>query len=340
MTVLSKFVHVRLLKREDADSIVDLYKTVGWKLSKEHVAKWIKYSGKYSRILVAELNDKIVGKVTLDTAFSPYAEIVNIIVHPGYQKMGIGSKLIKECIKIATDSGHNIIYLMCDPANREIHRFYAQLGFIPGILGDPKKDRGNMWLYYFSKNSFVNNFLEDHPFSEFHVSRGKVKFHGSTFYSMKWCDPLTEDVLEIFIKGQPGQPESGGTMPRISGLKYKLGEVEFDCWTQEENNTISPNTPGKFRLKIMNKGRKEMSIRIEPIPLREIKLTTEMPTHLKIDVNKCIELRFKLELLKNFDIPLKYLTFPTITVALTLKINSNLKAAVSAGFEYAEPKQF
>ena len=108
MTVLPKFVHVRLLKREDADSIVDLYKTVGWKLSKEHVAKWIKYSGKYSRILVAELNDKIVGKVTLDTAFSPYAEIVNIIVHPGYQKMGIGSKLIKECIKIATDSGHNI----------------------------------------------------------------------------------------------------------------------------------------------------------------------------------------------------------------------------------------
>ena len=337
MTVLSKFVHVRLLRREDADSIVDLYKTVGWKLSKEHVAKWIKYSGKYSRILVAELNGKIVGKVTLDTAFPPYAEIVNIIVHPGYQKMGVGSKLIKECIKIATDSGHNIIYLMCDPANREIHRFYAQLGFIPGILGDPKKDRGNMWLYYFSKNSFVNNFLEDHPFSELHVSKGKVNFHGSTFYSMKWCDPLTEDVLEIFIKGQPGQPESGGTMPRISGLKCKLGEVEFDCWIQEENNTISPDTHGKFRLNIMNKGGKETSICIKPLPLRGVKLTSETLTHLKIDVNECIESRFKLELLKNFNIPLKYLTFPTITVTLTLKINNNLKAAVSAGFEHTEP---
>ncbi|MHA1582422.1 MAG: hypothetical protein ACTSYM_08055, partial [Candidatus Baldrarchaeia archaeon] len=137
-----------------------------------------------------------------------------------------------------------------------------------------------------------------------------------------------------------GQPESGGTMPRIGGLKCKLGEVEFDCWIQEENNIIYPDTPGKFRLNIMNKGGKETSICIKPLPLRGVKLTTEMPMHLKIDVNKCIKSRFKLELLKNFNIPLKYLTFPTITVTLMLKINSNVKAAVSAGFEYAEPKQF
>ena len=87
----------------------------------------------------------------------------------------------------------------------------------------------------------------------------------------------------------------------------------------------------------MNKGGRETSICIKPLPLRGVKLTSEMPMHLKIDVNECIESRFKLELLKNFNIPLKYLTFPTITVALTLKINNNVKAVVSAGFEHTEP---
>ncbi len=183
MITSSKSICIRLLKKEDANDLVKLYELIGWKLTKKQVIKWVEYSrrGKYTRIFVAELKGKVIGKITLDTAFPPYAEIVNVIVHPDYQKLGIGSKLIKECIKIATNDGYNIIYLMCDPVNKKIHRFYAKLGFIPGILGDPKDARRDTWLYYFSEESFVRRFLEDHPFSEFHVSRRKMNFHGLTF---------------------------------------------------------------------------------------------------------------------------------------------------------------
>jgi len=335
VAALSKSVCIRLLKKEDANALVKLYELIGWKLTEEHVIKWVEYSrrGKYSRIFVAELNGKVVGKITLDTAFPPYAEIVNVIVHPAYQKSGIGSKLIKECIKIATNDGYNIIYLMCNPVNKKIHRFYAKLGFIPGILGDPKDKRGDMWLYYFSEESFVRRFLKDHPFSEFHVSRGKMNFHGLTFYSIKWVDPITDDILEILIKGQPGQPESGGTMPRISGVRYKLKERKLSCWIQEENNKMFRNILGKFKLNIINEGEKEMSVYMKPLLPNGVELTNEVPAYFQVCNGEHKILTFKLKLLKNFDIPLEYLTFPTITASLMLKVDDNTEIVVSAGFE-------
>jgi len=36
------------------------------------------------------LDGRVVGKVTLDTAYPPYAELVNLLVHPEYRGRGIG----------------------------------------------------------------------------------------------------------------------------------------------------------------------------------------------------------------------------------------------------------
>ena len=222
---------------------------------------------------------------------------------------------------------------MCDPVNKKIHRFYAKLGFIPGILGDPKDKRGDMWLYYFSEESFVRRFLEDHPFSEFHVSRGMMNFHRSQFYSIKWVNPITDDILEILIKGQPGQPESGGTMPRIGGVRYKLKEKKLSCWIHEENNKVSRNIPGKFKLNIINEGRKEISVYMKPLLPNGVELTNEVPVYFQVYNSERKILPFKLKLLKSFDIPLEYLTFPTITASLMLKVDNNMEIVVSAGFE-------
>ena len=125
-------------------------------------------------------------------------------------------------------------------------------------------------------------FLKDHPFSEFHVSRGKMNFHGLTFYSIKWVDPITDDILEILIKGQPGQPESGGTMPRISGVGCKLKEKKLGCWIHEENNKVSRNIPGKFKLNIMSGGRKEVSIYVKPLLPNGVELTNEVPVYFQV----------------------------------------------------------
>lgn len=73
-------------------------------------------------------------------------------------------------------TGYNVVYLMCDPLDQRIHKFYAKLGFLPGILGDLSRPRGGIWLYYFGEGSFVRKFLNDHPFAEFRVSRKKAEF--------------------------------------------------------------------------------------------------------------------------------------------------------------------
>ena len=216
-------IRIREVERRDAEDLVELYTLVGWRLDIEHATRVIERSMRsgYSKVLVADLDGKVVGKVTLDTVFQPYAEIVNVVVHPDYWGMGVGSELVRECIRRAVETGHNVVYLMCDPLNRGLHRFYAKLGFLPGILGDPGGPRGDVWLYYFGEGSLMREFLCEHPFAEFRVSGGTKSFHVLSLYSMSWRDPVSGDSLEVFIGKQPGQPLEGGTMPRISGVRAR-----------------------------------------------------------------------------------------------------------------------
>jgi len=64
------------------------------------------------KVLLA-INDEgeVIGKVTLDLAHKPYAEIVNLMVHPSYCGQGIGKRLVEVCIRIARigDSTYNIL---------------------------------------------------------------------------------------------------------------------------------------------------------------------------------------------------------------------------------------
>ena len=83
-------VRVREARRRDAEDLVELYTLVGWRLDVERAAGMIERSmrSSYSKVLVADLGGKVVGKATLDTVFQPYAEIVNVVVHPDYWGMG------------------------------------------------------------------------------------------------------------------------------------------------------------------------------------------------------------------------------------------------------------
>ena len=64
---------IREVKKSDTESLVKLYTLVGWKLDMEHATEIIRYSisSSYSKVLIADLNGKVIGKVTLDTVFSP-----------------------------------------------------------------------------------------------------------------------------------------------------------------------------------------------------------------------------------------------------------------------------
>lgn len=116
--------------------LIKLYVLSKWKVDEGYVTKSIEFSNNndYSKLLVLDFKGKVVGRAILDTVFPPYAEIVNVVIHPNYRGMKLGSYLVKECIKRAIRTGYNVIYLMCDPLNRRLHKFYSKLGFLPSIL--------------------------------------------------------------------------------------------------------------------------------------------------------------------------------------------------------------
>lgn len=85
-------------------------------------------------ILVYELDSKIVGMVnilfTISTALgSKVALLEDMIVFDEYQKMGIGSTLVKEAISILKDLNFKRITLLTDQVNEQAIRFYTNLGF-------------------------------------------------------------------------------------------------------------------------------------------------------------------------------------------------------------------
>jgi len=106
---------------------------VGEKLSAKLIEYWCRVK-KYVKVLLAIVRKgEVIGKVTLDLAYKPYAEIVNLMMHPDYRGQGIGKRLVEECIRIVVDKGFYIQYLMTDVSNFITHRLYSKCGFIPVV---------------------------------------------------------------------------------------------------------------------------------------------------------------------------------------------------------------
>jgi ribosomal protein S18 acetylase RimI-like enzyme len=323
---------IRDLRAEDADDIVRIYESTGWKTTKESIIGWLN-NVKYSKVLVAALKDKVVGKSTVDVVFPPYAEIVNVVIDPNYQGRGIGRRLIEESIKLAIEKGHNIIYLMCDPTNIKIHKFFASLGFRPGIIGEPQNPRGSMWLYLFAEGSFIKEFQDKHPFAQLATSRDRVIFHGAALYSMKWLDPVNEDSIEIFINGQPGQPLTGGIMPHISGISIKIENTAMEAWVKKEPSTIAKEEPAYFTLYIRNKSPEAIDLKVTPITTEAVKVLGANERIITLHEDEETAIEYTVEVPENFDIPIEYLTFPTVTTSLQIKYEE-YDLIISAGFNY------
>lgn len=300
-------VQVFEFKEGFAKGVEELYNTLGWKFSPKLITIW-KSLRNYSKVLIALSDDRVVGKVTLDVAFPPYAEIVNLIVHPEYQRKGIGTKLIEECIKISESKGHNIQFLMTEYDNIPALNLYKKFNFYPAILSKRKQ----LWLFRFGKGSFVENFLKAHPLFEFKVSRKKVSFHGEKFYKISFADIMGNAHLKVYFRGQPGQE---GTMPRIAGISFMEGKKAFDLVVYE--------TP--FELGIFNYG-EGVSLKIEALSPNDLEVFIEKQI-LKLSRNQNEKIKIDFKKTRDFDTPLDYLSFRTIVASFRI----NEKFVISIG---------
>jgi len=257
---------VRKFQESDVEDVLEIFASDGLIHNEEERERTKKGLRKnaiepdwYDHFVVAELEGKVVARVLLEAAYPPYSELINLYVLPAYQGRGIGTSLVQECLRIADASNCFVMSVMADPVgNLPAHRLYSKFGFKTGILGDPSKQRGHMWLFRFSENSLVSEFIRRHPFAEPSVSESKVNFHERMLYRMSWRDPQTKEKIELYLEGQPSQtPE--GTMPRISGISYKERDLQSEVLVKEQRKTISQGEKSEFAISFWN---------LSSIPLR------------------------------------------------------------------------
>lgn len=129
----------------DIDEIVDAFNKIGWHKPRSIYESYLKDEVNGNRIVIlAKVNNKFCGYVTIKwiSAYSEFSknnipEIVDLNVLPKYQKQGMGTRLIKQCEKLALEKGHtNIglgVGLTADYGNAQ--RLYVQLGYVPDGRG-------------------------------------------------------------------------------------------------------------------------------------------------------------------------------------------------------------
>ena len=86
---------------------------------------------KYGHFVVAMIHEETAGFVGFyaNDSTGKTAFISTIVVDTAYQGFGIGSALVRECIRISAEKGMQKCRLEVDRRNQKAIRFYERLGF-------------------------------------------------------------------------------------------------------------------------------------------------------------------------------------------------------------------
>ena len=333
---------VRRFHERDIEDVVEIFACVGLIRDDEERESYRKKLEKaateprwYDHYLVAELKGRVVGRVILEAAYTPYCELINLYVHSDHRRIGVGSSLVQACIELASKLQCSVISLMTEPVgNLAAHKLFSNFGFRPGILGDPSLERGHTWFFRFSEESFVSKFLWRHPFAEPSVSPSKIGFHDRMLYRMAWRDPQSNEALALYLRGQPSQTVKG-TMPRIAGFSYREGDIRVDGAVKEQQKTIREGETCSFTMSLWNAGSKSLDLTFNTF-IPEGTMLSPSPEELgtvNISPEEGEEIRFEFTWLSGYSLP-DFTTFPTVTATCFLNIeDTNQPIFVSAGFE-------
>lgn len=121
-------VEIRELKELDLQSVMEIEKLCfisPWKL--DDITRELK-DNQYATLLVATINNKVVGYVDYWITFDS-ATICQIAVHPNYQRQHIGSSLIEEVLKDCYAKKVLTITLEVRENNLKGINFYLKHGF-------------------------------------------------------------------------------------------------------------------------------------------------------------------------------------------------------------------
>ena len=94
--------------------------------------------------------------------------------------------------------------------------------------------------------------------------------------------------------------------------------------------------PDRFWLNLLNRGSKPLSVYLSPVPAPR-GVSVHMGSSLEVTVRpeRNVGVERKLLLSRDFDAPLRYLTFPTVVSPLALRLSQGIEIFESAGFDVA-----
>jgi len=96
----------------------------------EIVAKFIQqYDPRVEHCWIAERDGEIVGCVFLVRETDGIAKLRLLLVEPEARGLGIGSRLVEECIRFARQAGYRKITLWTNDVLNSAHRIYEGMGF-------------------------------------------------------------------------------------------------------------------------------------------------------------------------------------------------------------------
>lgn len=94
---------------------------------------WDYDPGKYDRILkgvntyfIARENEKLIGFVSVISDGAAAAFMVDLMVHPDYQKQGLGKELVHRVVKYSKSIGVQCVHVTFNQTEEE---FYRKCGF-------------------------------------------------------------------------------------------------------------------------------------------------------------------------------------------------------------------
>ena len=107
------------------DNVESLREAVGWDRTTHSDAM---LAGSYTHFSITA-DDRLIAFLNVVSDGAGDAFLVNLLVHPNYQRQGLGRQFVRHAINALTDEGIQCIWVMFDEQLDHLDRFYRSCGF-------------------------------------------------------------------------------------------------------------------------------------------------------------------------------------------------------------------